>query len=78
MIKIDSVASAEQSVRDLTREFRSAQSRTKRVRIIQYATLAANRCIASANRKNLFSKEKRELKAVAEVYRDFVKEHRLT
>ena len=75
MIKIDSIPHALESVQNLIMEFTIARTRDKRIRLIRYATLAANRSIALAKKKNISPIEKKELTAIAKIYRDFVKKY---
>jgi hypothetical protein len=68
IISIRSPESATGSVRELNREFFSAKTRAKRLRIARSAQLASNRALASAKRDSVSAREKTELRKVAGIY----------
>ena len=68
IISIRSPESATGSVRELTREFFSAETKAKRLRIARSAQLASNRALASAKRDSVSAREKAELRKVAGIY----------
>ncbi len=68
IISIRSPESATGSVRELTREFYEAKTKTKRLRIARSAQLASNRALASAKRTAVSAREKAELRKVAGIY----------
>jgi len=77
IVSLESPAKARKSVRELKRKFKSAKSRDRK-RIIKQATvLAANRAKAARKRKNLSSKERKELEEIAEIYERAYKEMKL-
>jgi hypothetical protein len=68
IISIRSPESATGSVRELNREFFSAKTKAKRLRIARSAQLASNRALATAKRDNVSAREKTEMRKVAEIY----------
>ena len=68
IISIRSPESATGSVRELNREFFSAKTKTKRLRIARSAQLASNRALASAKRGSMSVREKVEMKKVERIY----------
>ncbi len=60
---------ARESVRNLNREFQKSRTRKKRIRILRVTVLAANRAKASAQRKRLSPKERKELYEISSIYR---------
>lgn len=68
IISIRSPESATGSVRELAREFYTAETRVKRLRIARSAQLASNRALASARNKAVSAREKTELRKVAGIY----------
>ena len=61
-------SAARGAARELLRLFKSAKTRAKKVRIKRATILAANRARASAKRKNLSARERRELRQIARIY----------
>ncbi len=68
IISIRSPESATGSVRELKREFFSAKTKAKRLRIARATQLASNRALASAKRETVSAREKVELRKVAGIY----------
>ena len=68
IISIRNPEAATGSVRELTREFFSAKTKTKRLRIARSAQLASNRALASAKRGSMSVREKVEMKQVERIY----------
>ena len=77
-ISIESVPKANESIRWLTREWNDAKTRPKKRRLIKYASLAAGRCTASAKKKSLSGKERREFRLIGSIYKKWLRRHRLT
>lgn len=67
-ISINSVRSARASVIELNNMFRSASTRTKKLRIARATMLASNRALASRKRTNLSADERRQFKEIAGIY----------
>ncbi len=77
IVSLESPSKARKAARELKRKFEKARSRDRK-RIIKQATvLAANRAKAARKRKNLSSKERRELEEIAEIYERAYKEMKL-
>ena len=73
IVKLDTVENAQKAADELLREFNSAKTRTKKVRIKKVTVLASNRAYASAKRKKLSYKERQEFKQIGMLYRDYAK-----
>ena len=76
IISIESPKKARHAIKTLLRMAKKAP-RQKKVLIKRSIVLAANRAEASAKRKNLSQKEKRELRTVARLYRAAAKKIKL-
>jgi len=70
-------SAARGAARELLRLFKSARTRAKKLRIKRAAILAANRARASAKRKNLSSRERKELREIARIYEQAAKKMKL-
>ena len=70
-------SAARGAARELLREFKSAKTRAKKVRIKRATVLAANRARASAKRKNLSRRERQELLQIARIYEQAAKKMKL-
>jgi len=68
IITFENPEAARGAVKELLREFRQAKTRAKKRRIKQATIYAANRARASAKRKNLSPRERRELLQIARIY----------
>jgi len=69
IVSFRTIGEARESARRLLREFKSAKTRDKAVRVKRVAVLAANRAEAAARRRNLSKRERHQLRRIAEVYR---------
>lgn len=69
-ISITSPTAAKRSVAWLRKMIKSNKMKVSDA--VRYANLAANRAKAQLNRKNLSSKERKQMKGVYKVYRAFV------
>jgi multidrug resistance efflux pump len=69
IIKIDTPDNAKSSIKEFARLIDKGAVTIDQA--IKYVTTAANRAKASLNRKNLSSKERKEMKEVAKTYNDF-------
>ena len=78
IVKIDTPANARKALTQLRKEFKNAKRDDKKTRIVRVANLAANRCQALLQRKGISSKERKELREVRQLYRDFVNKHKKT
>lgn len=70
IVSFTNPSEARNSVQELNKEFRSAKTRKKKVRVFRVTDLAAKRARATSRRKNLSRKEKREFLEVANIYRE--------
>ena len=70
-------SAARGAARELLRLFNQARTRAKKLRIKRAAVLAANRARASAKRKNLSARERRELRQIARIYEQAAKKMKL-
>jgi len=77
IISIENPATAKASVKALSKGWRSLTRAQKRKRI-QYAVCAMNRAKVLARKRGISLKEKKELRAVARIYANWIKKHRLT
>ena len=68
IVTFEDPASARKAARKLLHEFKSAKTRAKKVRVKKVTVYAANRARASAKRKNLSSRERKELLQIARIY----------
>ena len=71
VVTIRNSAAARGAVEELMRLYDRARSKEARLRILRVVVLAANRAEAASRRKNLSERERRELRAVVEIYREF-------
>lgn len=69
VITIRSPTAAKDSVTKLNKLFNRAKRRDTRVKIARSANQTSNRARASLNRKNLSRNERRQMRAVAKIYR---------
>jgi len=69
IVSIRSPEEARASAKVLVRMAREARTRRRRVTIKRAMVLAANRAEAASKKRNLSSRERRELREVAEIYR---------
>lgn len=69
IVTITSPSAARKAAQKLADLFRHARTRPKKVHIKRSAVLAANRAGASAKRRGVSAKERKELKQVAGIYR---------
>ncbi len=69
IVKFTTIKDARESARRLLREFKSAKTRDKAVRVKRVTVLAANRAEAAAKRRKLSKRERHQLRRIAEVYR---------
>ncbi len=69
IIKIDSPKNARGSIKELAKMIDKGKITIDQA--IKYVTTAANRAKASLNRKNLSSRERKEMKEVAKIYNSF-------
>jgi len=72
IVSLKSPAKARKSVVKLKKEFNSAKTDSKKVRIARATQQAANRALVTQKRKNLSSKEKKEFKEIHKIYNDAV------
>ena len=77
IITFENPEAAKGAVKELLREFRQAKTRAKKRRIKQATIYAANRARASAKRKNLSSRERKELEEIARIYAEAAKKMKL-
>lgn len=68
IITLQNPSAARGAVRELNREFDDAATKTKKLRIARAAQLASNRAKASAKRKGLSVRERRQMKEIGEIY----------
>ena len=68
---------AKGAAKELLRLFNQARTRAKKLRIKRATILAANRARASAKRKNLSARERRELREIARIYRSAAEKMKL-
>lgn len=68
MISIRNAPAANGSVVELYREFSTAKTKPKKLRIMRAAVLAGNRAMVSAKRVGVSAREKTELRRVADIY----------
>ena len=68
IVTFENPDAAKGAARELLREFRNAKTRAKKVRVKKVTVYAANRARASAKRKSLSSRERRELLQIARIY----------
>ena len=68
IVTFENPDAAKGAARELLREFKSAKTRAKKVRVKKVTVYAANRARASAKRKNLSPRERRELLQIARIY----------
>jgi len=73
IVRIDTPANARKATKKLLRMFKQAKNRDWKVHIKRSAVLAMNRAEAMLNRKNLSTKERRELREVIRIYESVVK-----
>ena len=73
IITISNPSAAEGAIKTLMREFRSAATRDKKLRIARATQLAANRAEAIQKRKGISGREITEMKSVARIYNDAAK-----
>lgn len=69
IIRIDTPKNAKRSVKELSKLIKKGEITIDMA--IKYVTVAANRCLAILNRKDLSSKERKEMKEVAKIYNEF-------
>lgn len=62
--------SAEKAAEKLVKEVKKSKRKSRALTIARALTYAANRAEASAKRRNLSPKERKELKEIAEIYRE--------
>ena len=74
IVSLKSPEGARYSVKMLKVEYRRAETREKKLRIIRVLQEASNRAKASAKRKELSERERKELKKIAKIYRKAAKE----
>lgn len=68
MVKLDTEDNAKQATEDLMNAFWRAKTRATKIRILRVTVLAMNRANAMRKRRNLTSKERKELRKIAEWY----------
>ena len=68
IVSFEDPKSARKAAKKLLEEFRSAKTRAKKVRVKKVTVYAANRARASAKRKNLSARERREFRQIARIY----------
>lgn len=68
IITLKNPLAARGAVRELNREFDDAATKPKKLRIARAAKLASNRAKASAKRKALSARERRQMKEIADIY----------
>jgi len=69
IVRIDTPKNAKKSVKELAKLIDKGKITIDQA--IKYVTTAANRASVSLRRKNLSSKERKEMKQVAEIYNEF-------
>ena len=77
IVTFENPSAARGAAKELLREFRSAKTRAKKLRVKKVAIYAANRARASAKRKNLSSRERKELREIARIYEQAAKKMKL-
>jgi len=70
IISLRNPAASRGAVKELRREFKKAETHTKRLRIARATQLAANRASATLKRKNLSARERDEYRAIQHTYAD--------
>lgn len=68
MVSLRNPSSARGSSKELLEEFNKAETRAKKRTVKQATVNASNRARASAKRKNLSAKERKELNEIAGIY----------
>lgn len=70
IVKLTSVEDAKESAKELLHEFKSAETKAKKLRVLRATQLAANRAEVMTKRKKrpLKSSTKREKKKIAAIY----------
>jgi len=69
IVTFDTRYAAEDATNELLREFRSAKTRSKKVRILRVTVAAANRAEASSSRKDIDPDVAYKLKRISSLYR---------
>jgi len=73
IVSLENPLEAQKSANVLYSEFQRAKTRAKKRRIIRVTALAMNRARASAKRKDLSPKERKELRRIGDIYEDALK-----
>jgi len=68
IVSLKDPTEAKESVKELYREFHSAKTHAKKLRVSRVTTYASNRAYASAKRKNISAKEKEEFRQIGNIY----------
>lgn len=69
IVSLKSPEEATVSTEKLTAEFKDAETRAKRVRVLRVTVLASNRAYAMAKKKDLSKKERHEFRLIGHIYR---------
>lgn len=70
IIKIDTISNARESIIQLKKEYREAQTNVKKLRIIKILIYTINRIEANLKRKDLSYAEKYEYRRILSLYKD--------
>ena len=73
IVSIESPKRARMASERLWKVFQGAETRAKKLRIKRAVVLAANRARAMLKRRRLSSRERKELREVAKIYRNLAK-----
>ena len=76
IIKIDTISNARESITSLKKEYKSAQTKTKKLRIVKVLVYTINRINATLKRTTLSVSEKYEFKRILIIYEDLL--HKIT
>lgn len=70
IVSFKNPSQARKSATELRKEFKSAMTRAKKLRIARVAQNASNRAYATTKRKKLSAKERREYRQIGKIYDD--------
>ena len=77
IVSLESPEDARASVRELSKEYNDAETRTKKVRIIRVAVLAMNRAKVISERRGVSPEVKRDFREIHQIYKDAVEKFKL-
>lgn len=73
IVRMDTIKNANESIRKLKEEFKTAETRAKKVRVKRVTVNASNRAFASAKRERLSVMERHSLRVIGKKYRSAYK-----